>query len=91
MKSKIIPGYNGIIPLDLTHVDPKYHKEMIRVHLNDIETYKKEQSKLPERLRYENSILRIQKQLTYERYLEKVRIDREENEKRQKYIKNNNL
>lgn len=41
MKSKIIPGYNGIIPLDLTHVDPKYHKEMIRVHLNDIEHIKR--------------------------------------------------
>lgn len=81
MKSKIIDGYNGIMPLDLTNVDPKYHKEMIRVHLNDIKIYKKEQSELPEKLRYENNFKRIQEQLNHEKHLENIRKKREEKEK----------
>ncbi len=56
MKSKIINGYKGVIDLDLTNVDPKLHKELIKQHYQDIENYKIEQAKLPEKLRYENTI-----------------------------------
>ena len=44
----IISGYKGIMDLDLTHIDPKYHAEMIALHKKDIKEYKKEQSKLQE-------------------------------------------
>ena len=56
MKSKIINGYKGVIDLDLTNVDPRLHKELIKQHYQDIENYKIEQAKLPEKLRYENTI-----------------------------------
>ena len=56
MKTKIIKGYKGIIDLDLTNVDPRLHKELIKQHYKDIENYKIEQAKLPEKLRYENTI-----------------------------------
>lgn len=56
MKTKIIKGYKGVIDLDLTNVDPRLHKELINQHYQDIESYKIEQAKLPEKLRYENTI-----------------------------------
>ena len=36
----IVSGYKGIMPLDLTHVDPKYHKVLINQHSADISDYK---------------------------------------------------
>ena len=43
--NKIIPGYKGIMDLDLTNVEPKLHKIMIEQHQEDIKLYKIEQSK----------------------------------------------
>ena len=45
MKKYIIDGYLGIMPLDLTNVEPKYHRIMINEHNKDIEEYKLEQEK----------------------------------------------
>ena len=58
-KNKLIyKGYNGIMDLDLTNIDIKFHKILITDHFNDIEKYKKEQSLLDPELRYENNILK---------------------------------
>lgn len=56
MKSNIIPGYKGVMPLDLSGVDPQYHKILIDQHNKDINAYNAEQDKLPHRLRYENDV-----------------------------------
>ena len=61
MSKNIIPGYNGIIPLDLTNIDKKYHSILINRHHNDIELYKEEQARLPKHLRYENTVIRAEK------------------------------
>lgn len=50
MKKYIIDGYHGIMPLDLTNVDSKYHKTLMNEHKNDIEEYKLQQDKLPPKL-----------------------------------------
>lgn len=77
MKNKIIKGYHGIMDLDLTHVDIKYHNEMIKQHNKDIELYKIEQDKLKPKDRYENTILRVQNQQRYEDYIIKMRKQKE--------------
>jgi hypothetical protein len=59
----IISGYKGIMDLDLTHIDPKYHAEMIALHKKDIKEYKKEQSKLHFKQRYDYAIDRVLKQI----------------------------
>lgn len=63
---KIIKGYKGIMDLDLTDVDSIYHRQLIEDHYNDIKLYKIEQSKLKPKLRYENTIERINKMHDYE-------------------------
>ena len=63
----IIPGYKGIMDLDLTHIDSKYHKDMISVHKKDIREYKKEQSKLHVKQRYDYAIHRVLKQIESDR------------------------
>ena len=55
-KSNIVKGYNGIMDLDLNLIDKNHHKNAVDQYLLDIENYKKEQSKLPKKLRYENTI-----------------------------------
>ena len=85
MKKYIIEGYLGIIPLDLTNVEPKYHKTMINQHKKDIEEYKLEQEKLPPKLRYENCIGRVHKQLEHEKYLHDLRIEKHVKEQDKKY------
>jgi hypothetical protein len=65
-KLEIIDGYNGILPLDLSFFDKKFHKQAISQHNLDIKNYKKEQHERPEHLRYENTIIRINKQLDIE-------------------------
>ena len=85
MNEIIIDGYQGIMPLDLTLVDKKYHKIMIEQHKKDIKEYKIEQQKLPQHLRYINCIDRIKKQLKVEDYIKKQRIERETKEKEQLY------
>ena len=52
----IIKGYKGVMDLDLTFVDPFFHKIMIEQHKKDIVNYKSEQLKLRPEQRYENSI-----------------------------------
>ena len=85
MKKYIIEGYLGIMPLDLTNVDPKYHKTMINQHKKDIEEYKLEQDKLPLKLRYENCIGRVHKQLEHEKFLHDLRIKKHLKEQDKKY------
>ncbi len=60
-EDNIIQGYQGIMDLDLSSIDSRYKDDAIRQHLLDIEEYKKEQSNLPVRLRYQNTILRALK------------------------------
>jgi hypothetical protein len=62
-KEYIIAGYKGIMPLDLTVIDRKYHKDIINQHNADIREYKIYQQSLHPKLKYENSILRILSQL----------------------------
>lgn len=60
-KIDIVKGYNGIMDLDLTHIPEELKKSMIAQHYKDIYNYKLEQSLIEPRLRYENTIERIQK------------------------------
>ena len=60
-KKNIIPGYKGIMPLDLTNVDVKLHSIMIDQHYKDINLYNIEQAQLPNHLQYENTIMRVEK------------------------------
>ena len=39
-KKNIIDGYKGVMELDLTNIDPKYHKLYIDQHYKDIKDYK---------------------------------------------------
>lgn len=57
----IIKGYQGIMDLDLSCIDTKYRKTLIKQHAQDIEDYKLEQYKMPEKLRYENTTMRALK------------------------------
>lgn len=86
-----VPGYKGIMELDLTNVDPKLHREMKKQHEIDIEDYKAEQEKLPKRLRYENTIVKAEKVIEMdaqimkrkmEIFLEKQRLEDEDRYKR---------
>lgn len=85
MSNNIIDGYNGIMPLDLTNVDKKLHKVLIDQHKKDIEEYKLEQEKLPIHLRYENTIIKVEKQLQLEDYHRRKRIQKREEDKYKKY------
>lgn len=60
-KRDVIDGYQAIMPLNLQDIDAKHRKQAIDEHYNDIKKYRIEQSDLPLRLRYENTIVRIQK------------------------------
>ena len=67
----IIPGYHGIMDLDVRNMDPRYVKDAIKEHYKDIKIYKTEQAKLKPEHRYENTILRINKQREYIQMKEK--------------------
>ncbi len=54
--SKIIKGYKGVMDLDLTNVNPSFHKSLIQQHMKDIDEYRKEQASLKEESRYDNTI-----------------------------------
>ena len=56
----IVKGYKGIMDLDLTLVPTELKKQMIDQHYKDIDNYKIEQTLLEPRLRYENTVERIQ-------------------------------
>lgn len=86
-----VPGYKGIMELDLTNVDKILHSEMKKQHEIDIEEYKAEQEKLPKKLRYENTVVRAEKAIEMdaqimkrkkEIFLEKQRIEDENRYKR---------
>lgn len=53
----IVKGYKGVMDLDLSSIDPKFHTEVILQHNKDIAEYKREQRERPEKLRYENAIM----------------------------------
>lgn len=72
---KIIPGYHGIMDLDVTHMDQKYTKQAIEQHFNDIKKYKAEQELLKPEHRYENTVIRMNKKLEYFRMIEKADSD----------------
>jgi hypothetical protein len=73
--TKIIPGYHGIMDLDVTHMEQKHIKQAIDQHHNDIKKYKAEQELLKPAHRYENTVIRINKQLEYICMKEKVYSD----------------
>lgn len=76
----IIPGYHGIMDLDVRNMDPRYIKQAIEQHENDIKIYNAEQAKLKPENRYENTILRINKQREYINMKETEYHDRIKNE-----------
>ena len=61
----IIPGYHGMMDLDVRYMEPRHIKQAIDQHYNDIKKYTAEQSKLKPEHRYENTVLRINKQLEF--------------------------
>lgn len=75
--NKIIPGYKGIMDLDLTNVEPKLHEIMIKQHQEDIKLYKIEQSRLKPSLTYENTIERVNRLHKYEDKILRLRRERE--------------
>ena len=56
----IVKGYKGIMDLDLTRVPTELKNQMIDQHYKDIDIYNIEQSLLEPRLRYENTVERIE-------------------------------
>jgi hypothetical protein len=93
MKELIIPGYKGIMDLDLTNIDSKFHHEMVNLHSQEIEEYKKEQLQRPKHIRYENCVKRIldqfkrDQEIVKKRELEKKRKKDEEYQKWINYLK----
>ena len=90
MKEHIIPGYNGIIDLDLTYIDSKFHHEMVNLHFQEIEEYKKEQLERPKHIRYENCVKRILDQMKRDQEIVKKRElenQRKKDEEYQKWVK----
>ena len=93
MKELIIPGYNGIMDLDLTNIDSKFHHEIANLHFQEIEEYKKEQLQRPKHIRYENCVKRIldqfkrDQEIVKKRELEKKRKKDEEYQKWVNYLK----
>ena len=77
-KNMLIPGYKGVMDLDLSIVDPKYHKDVVTQHHKDIYDYKCREKTLKPNMRYENTILKIEKTQQRERRI----LDKQLNEKR---------
>ena len=65
MTKDTIDGYLGIMELDLTNIPENLKKETAEQHIKDIDNYKAEQFKLKPHLRYENTIVRIEKMHQY--------------------------
>jgi len=86
-KNLLIPGYKGVMDLDLTIVDPKYHTDVVTQHHKDIYEYKCREKTLKPNMRYENTILKIKKtqqrhqeiidERIKETILEQARLDRQ--------------
>lgn len=96
MKPIIIDGYKGVMSLDLSGVEPKYHKIMIAQHKEDINEYNKYQSELPLRLRYENTTKKAKnllqsdqewtKRIADKKRLEQFEADKKYHERQQRYL-----
>ena len=74
-------GYNGIMDLDLTNIDPKFYKELLDLHRIDIKEYKLDQAKRKAKDRYENSVGRAMKNIEYNNMLRAKRLQKNEDEK----------
>ena len=73
MVKDIVDGYLGIMDLDLTNIPENLKKIMVEQHMKDIENYKVEQYQLKPHLRYENTVIRIQKMHHYSSMQQKTR------------------
>jgi len=82
----IIAGYKGIMELDLTDVREELKKELAKQHQKDIYEYKLEQLKLEPRLRYENTIERVQRIHRKDELFQKKRME-QQNEQELERIK----
>jgi len=57
----IIEGYNGIMPLNMTDIPRPFRKQALEQHSKNIKDYTREQAELPERMRYENTVMRVER------------------------------
>jgi len=57
----IVPGYKGVMDLDLSLVAKENHAVVLKQHDEDIKSYKLYQESLPEHLRYDNTLVRAEK------------------------------
>jgi hypothetical protein len=73
----IVAGYKGIMDLDLTNVREDLKKELAKQHQKDIDEYKEEQLKLEPRLRYENTIGRVQQMHRKDELFQKKRMEQQ--------------
>ncbi len=76
-KMDIVAGYKGIMDLDLTNVREDLKKELAKQHQKDIDEYKGEQNKLEPRLRYENTIGRVQQIHRRDELAQKKRLEQQ--------------
>ena len=90
MSGNIVKGYKGVMDLELELVPKEYRKEAIEQHERDIKEYTMEQQQLPERLRYENTVMKAIKLHEADNVAAQKRkeIKIEEQEKRMNIIKN---
>ncbi len=90
MPGNIVKGYKGVMDLELELVPKEYRKEAIEQHKRDIKEYTMEQQQLPERLRYENTVMKAIKLHEADNVAAQKRkeIKIEEQEKRMNIIKN---
>ena len=77
MSKDTIDGYLGIMELDLTNIPENLKKVAAEQHKKDIENYKGEQALLPVKLRYENTIMRIQKLHEFDQYKQKQYLEKQ--------------
>ena len=77
MSKEIIEGYKGIMELDLTNIPENLKKVAVEQHTKDIDNYKAEQAMLPVKLRYENTIMRIQKLHEFDQYKQKQHLEKQ--------------
>jgi hypothetical protein len=88
--NNIIPGYHGIIDLDVSNIAPIYMKQAIDQHYNDIKIYTMEQSKLKPECRYENTVLRVQNRMDRNKILQQKYYDDIKKQQYEYNIKYNN-
>ena len=81
MSKEIIEGYKGIMELDLTNIPENLKKVAVEQHTKDIDNYKAEQAMLPVKLRYENTIMRIQKLHEFDQYKQKQHLEKQTEER----------